>query len=193
LSFFLGTELVAVSETKLEFPYSLLNTFLGGFLHSFVSAPLTLGYSIYILAAYRKKKYQWDLIFAGFQYYFLVLSASWLTTAFAMVGFVVFIIPGMIIGLALTMVNFIIADNPDISPFEALKKSYQMMKGFKWKYFCLFFRFVGWFILGVVTVGIGFLWMAPYLSMSAVIFYENISSASTSQNPQSLESETITP
>ena len=110
-----------------------------------------------------------------------------------MVGFVVFIIPGMIIGLALTMVNFIIADNPDISPFEALKKSYQMMKGFKWKYFCLLFRFIGWFILGVVTVGIGFLWMAPYLSMSSVIFYENISRASTSQNPQSLESETITP
>ena len=122
-----------------------------------------------------------------------MLSASWLTTAFAMVGFVVFIIPGMIIGLALTMVNFIIADNPDISPFEALKKSYQMMKGFKWKYFCLFFRFVGWFILGVVTIGIGFLWVTPYLSMSAVIFYENISGASTTQNPQSLEPETITP
>jgi uncharacterized membrane protein len=185
--------LVAVSETKLEFPYSLLNSFLAGFLHSFVAAALALGLTIYILAAYRTKSYQMNLIFAGFQYYFLVLFAHWLIYAFVGVGFVVFIIPAIIISLALTMVNFIIADNPDISALEALKKSNQMMKGFKWKYCCLTFRFIGWLILGVLTLGIGLLWVTPYFLMSAAIFYENISMASTSQNPQSLEPETITP
>ena len=214
LSLLLGTELV----TKLEFPYSLLNSFLAGFLHSFINAPLTLGYSIYILSAYRKKNYQWDLIFAGFsfQYYFLVLSASWLITAFTMVGMVFFIIPGIIIPLALIMVYFIIVDNPDISPLEALKKSYQMMKGFKWKFCCLGFRFIGWLSLAalpgigllwidIISVdnsavvnflaglpaGIGLLWVIPYFLMSTVIFYENISGASKSQSPQSLELETV--
>ena len=42
LSLLLGAELVAVSETKLEFPYSLLNSFLAGFLYSFVAAALAL-------------------------------------------------------------------------------------------------------------------------------------------------------
>ena len=55
------------------------------------------------------------------------------------------------------------------------------------------FRFIGWLILGVLTLGIGLLWVTPYFLMSAAIFYENISMASTSQNPQALESETITP
>ena len=193
LSLLLGTKLVAVSETKLEFPYSLLNSFLAGFLHSFVAAALALGLTIYILAAYRTKSYQMNLIFAGFQYYFLVLFTHWLIYAFVGVGLVVFIIPAIIISLALTMVNFIIADNPDISALEALKKSNQMVKGFKWKYCCLTFRFIGWLILGVLTLGIGLLWVTPYFLMSAAIFYENISMASTSQNPQALESETITP
>ncbi len=191
LSLLLGTEL----GVKLEFPYSSLNSFLSGFLHSFVSAPLILGYNgIYILTAYRKKHYQLDLIFVGFsfQYYFLVLSAYWITTAFTVVGFVFLIIPGIIISFSLAMVNFIIVDDPDILPFEALKKSYQMMKGFKWKFCCLGLRFIGWSILGILTIGIGFLWISPYYSMSAAIFYENISGASRSQIPQSLKPETVT-
>ena len=190
LSLLLDTEL----GVKLEFPYSLLNDFLSGFLHSFVSAPLILGYKgIYMLTAYRKKRYQLDLIFAGFsfQYYFLVLSAYWITTAFTVVGFVCLIIPGIIIFFSLEMVNFIIVDDRDISPFEALKKSYQMMKGFKWKFCCLGLRFIGWFILGIVTIGIGFLWISPYYLMSVAIFYENISGASKSQSPQSLEPEAV--
>ena len=56
LSFFLGTELVAVSETKLEFPYSLLNTFLEGFLHSFVSAPHLLWGTVFIFLLRTGKK-----------------------------------------------------------------------------------------------------------------------------------------
>ena len=98
---------------------------------------------------------------------------------------------GIIIFFSLEMVNFIIVDDRDISPFEALKKSYQMMKGFKWKFCCLGLRFIGWFILGIVTIGIGFLWISPYYLMSAAIFYENISGASKSQSPQSLEPEAV--
>lgn len=46
-------------------------------------------------------------------------------------------------------------------------------------------------ILGIVTIGIGFLWISPYYLMSAAIFYENISGASKSQSPQSLEPEAV--
>jgi uncharacterized membrane protein len=48
------------------------------------------------------------------------------------------------------------------------------MFGNKWKYFCLICRFIGWFLLGVVTLGVGFLWIMPYMMASLSRFYLDI-------------------
>ncbi|AHA70483.1 Integral membrane protein [Bacillus thuringiensis YBT-1518] len=36
-------------------------------------------------------------------------------------------------------------------------------------------RFLGWFILSILTIGIGFLWLAPYFYATSAAFYEEIS------------------
>jgi uncharacterized membrane protein len=48
------------------------------------------------------------------------------------------------------------------------------MKGNKWKYFCLQWRFFGWALLCVLTLGIGFLWLQPYMMTSSARFYEDL-------------------
>jgi len=65
-------------------------------------------------------------------------------------------------------------DNPDIKPLEAIKKSQIMMKGYKWKLFILHLSFIGWGLLCILTAGIGFLWLYPYVGLSEGNFYENL-------------------
>jgi uncharacterized membrane protein len=61
-----------------------------------------------------------------------------------------------------------------MKPNQALKESCRMMKGYKWKLFCLGISFIGWLLLGVLTLGIGYLWIFPYMYMSFANFYENL-------------------
>lgn len=84
------------------------------------------------------------------------------------------IIPGIIAAYGYSLIFFILADEPSIGISEALKKSKAMMRGYKWKYFCLSFRFFGWVILSILSCGIGFLWLAPYMQVSFAKFYEDL-------------------
>ncbi|MDQ0149193.1 DUF975 family protein [Eubacterium multiforme] len=55
--------------------------------------------------------------------------------------------------------------------FECLGRSARMMKGNKFKLFKLMLSFIGWFILSIITLGIGLLWVMPYYSLSLTNFY----------------------
>jgi uncharacterized membrane protein len=72
------------------------------------------------------------------------------------------------------MTFFIIAEDDSIGPLDAIRKSKQMMYGFKWKLFCLYMRFLGWAILCILSLGIGFLWFVPYISISLAKFYDDL-------------------
>ena len=72
------------------------------------------------------------------------------------------------------MTFFLIAENESIGPLEAIKKSKEMMRGNKWKYFCLWLRFFGWGLLCILTLGIGILWLAPYIIVSLAQFYDDL-------------------
>ena len=54
---------------------------------------------------------------------------------------------------------------------EAIDKSKEMMDGYKMQYFFLGLRFFGWALLCVLTLGIGLLWLIPYVRISYAKFY----------------------
>ena len=47
-----------------------------------------------------------------------------------------------------------------------------MMRGNKWKFFCLNLSFIGWAFLCVFTFGIGLLWLMPYMENAFIAFYD---------------------
>ena len=57
---------------------------------------------------------------------------------------------------------------------EAIELSMAMMDGFKWRLFCLQLSFIGWAFLCVLTFGIGYLWLIPYMQTSTAAFYEDV-------------------
>ncbi|MCI5829687.1 MAG: DUF975 family protein [Treponema sp.] len=81
---------------------------------------------------------------------------------FTLLWSLLLIVPGIIKYYSYSMTFFILAENPKIPVTKAIKMSRLMMKGYKGKVFLLDLSFLGWFLLGIITLGIGFLWIAPY-------------------------------
>ncbi|HEX2965583.1 MAG TPA: DUF975 family protein, partial [Syntrophorhabdaceae bacterium] len=57
---------------------------------------------------------------------------------------------------------------------DAIRKSKELMDGHKMKLFKLLLSFLGWALLCILTLGIGFLWLAPYVMLSLTTFYEDL-------------------
>ena len=91
-----------------------------------------------------------------------------------LVGTIFFIIPGIIATYQYAMVNYIIAENPGISAREALEMSKEMMRGNKFRFFCLGLSFFGWALVVVLTCGIAAIWVGPYMQASFAAFYRDI-------------------
>ncbi|PFN07355.1 DUF975 family protein [Bacillus cereus] len=86
-----------------------------------------------------------------------------------------FIIPGIVKLFSYTMTFFILNDHPEFSMNRAITESRRIMKGHKREYFLICLSFIGWFILSIVTFGIGFLWLIPYFYTTKAAFYEKVS------------------
>ena len=63
-------------------------------------------------------------------------------------------------------------DNPDMSGADAVEESQRLMTGKRASLFCLELSFIGWAILSVATMGIGFLWLVPYVQFANIAFYK---------------------
>ena len=82
-----------------------------------------------------------------------------------------FVIPGIIKSFEYAIIPYILADDAEISSKDAFKKAKQMMKGNKWRLFKLEFSFIGWFVLCVLTLGMGTFLLVPYIDAATAEFY----------------------
>ena len=139
-----------------------------------ISGPLTVGYYKMFLSLIRGQEVRFGQLFEGFNSFLNALGAYLLMLIFIILWSLLLIVPGIIAAFSYSLTYFIIADNPDIDAFAALKKSKAMMLGHKWKLFYLTCRFIWWFLLGIITLGIGFLWIGPYMLASFSLFYQDL-------------------
>lgn len=139
-----------------------------------IGGPLQLGISIFSLKLARNKKADLEQLFDGFKDFVNSLLAYLLVIAFVLLWSLLLLIPGLIAALAYSQTFFILADNKGMTGGDAIRKSKALMNGHKWRLFCLHFRFIGWFLLSLLTLGIGFLWLAPYYNVTLAHFYDDL-------------------
>lgn len=140
-----------------------------------IGGPMLIGLAIFSLTIARNQDAKLEQIFAGFKKNFgTALVAYLLKAIFVFLWTLLLIIPGIIAAISYSQVFYILAEDDSISGMDALKKSKEMMCGYKWKYFCLRLRFIGWFLLCIWSLGIGFLWLNPYITVSCANFYDDI-------------------
>lgn len=81
------------------------------------------------------------------------------------------VIPGIIKAYAYRMVPYILADNPNLGADNAITLSRQMMDGSKFNLFILELSFIGWYLLGLLALGLGMLFVNPYYNATEAQLY----------------------
>lgn len=84
------------------------------------------------------------------------------------------VVPGIIKSFEYAIIPYILADDAEITSREAFRKAKEMMMGNKWRLFKLNFSFFGWFVLCVVTCGVGTPFLLPYVSAANAEFYADL-------------------
>ena len=128
----------------------------------------------YFLNISRGKDVNWKDVFAKKDMFVAFVILSLLAGLIICVGTILLIIPGIIAGLALSMIYYIKLDNPDMGYVDCLKKSNELMKGHKWEYFVLNLSFIGWALLVPLTLGLLSFWLAPYMAVTECNFYNKL-------------------
>lgn len=141
----------------------------------FVAAPVNVGKFGYFLEN-RKGAGELSLLFGAFKkgkYLDIVKSMAW-RFLFTFLWTLLFIIPGIVKAYSYSMVPYILCDNPNIGYGRALKLSMEMTRGYKFKIFVLQLSFLGWYLLGVLCLFVGVLFVTPYFEATLAEAYVTI-------------------
>lgn len=149
----------------------------GGLLSFIISGPIMVGLAGFYLTISRKEEPVFSQIFAGFRKFWVSVGAYFFQCVFVLLWMLLLIVPGILAALSYAMTYYIISESESIGPLQAISQSKEMMQGNRWKFFCLGFRFLGWAILCLLTLGIGFLWLFPYMQVSFARFYDDLKPA----------------
>lgn len=148
--------------------------FVGGLATLLLSGALFLGFSIMALNVARGQQVQFVQMFDGFKNYGSALALSLLIYIFTFLWSLLLVFPGIIMSYAYSMSYYILADDPRLGANEARKRSIALMRGHKWRLFCLDFSFIGWWLLCILTLGILSFWVVPYHQTARAAFYRNL-------------------
>ena len=142
---------------------------------SLLALPLSWGLTVSLLRNHREESVDLENLFDGFRggRYTRVFCALFLVNLFTILWTLLLIIPGIMKAFSYALTPYILLDEPELTARQAITRSCEIMQGRRWKLFCLSLSFIGWGILSLLTFGIGFLWLAPYMNASIAAFYED--------------------
>ena len=150
--------------------------FVGSIAALLVTVPLSFGFILTFLGFMRNQNRD-EMVgqpFKVFNEYGRYLGGSLLVSIFTILWALLLIIPGIIKAYAYAMTPYIMKDQPELSAVDCIDRSMSMMNGYKWKLFLLDLSFIGWALLCILTLGIGMLWLNPYVYCSRAQFYEEL-------------------
>ena len=113
-----------------------------------------------------------DTIKEGFKNYGHTFVVLFLRDLYLGLWLLLFIVPGLIKIYSYRMVPYILAEHPELSAGEVITRSRRMMDGQKWAAFKLDLSFLGWILLGILTLGlVQIFWTKPYMESAQAALY----------------------
>jgi uncharacterized membrane protein len=147
---------------------------IGSLVGILISGPLSLALASYYLAISRDGEPALSLLLKGIDLFPQALGTCLLQLLLIFLWSLLLIVPGIMAAYSYSMTFFILADEETLTATQALRRSKAMMHGKRWQLFCLSCRFIGWILLCILTLGIGLLWLIPYMGVSSARFYEQL-------------------
>ena len=179
LPFLLATLLISVTQSVDLYTYGYEDHGLSyvitiGSIALFIQGPISIGLATYSLSIVNEKEYSYTQIVLGFKYFSKALFLYLMLGISFLIGFILLIIPGVIVALMFSQIFYIMAEDPQTGVIDAFKKSASLMKNKKLQLFGLGMRYFGLYILGIFTLGIWWLWLTPQMYVSLAIFYKEL-------------------
>ncbi len=132
-----------------------------------------MGLLFILLAVYDKKQIgykDWLTPAASFWSYLAVIVLS----AIAIIGgLILFIIPGIIASMGLMFAPYLVVEK-GMGPIMAIKKSWEMSKGYRWQLFLFTLVLILLNIVGAMALVIGLIVTIPVSSFAAIHVYRQI-------------------
>lgn len=136
--------------------------------------PLIWGMTVFFLGIARGEEMTVGRVFDGFKDFGRIFTTMFLYFLYIILWGMLLVIPGVIKGYSYAMTPYILKDNPEMKNNEAIEKSMEMMNGHKMDLFLLDLSLIGWAILCLFTLGIGFLFLSSYQDTAHAHFYEDL-------------------
>ncbi len=141
----------------------------------FLGGMATLGTCKFVLnLAFGNNEEKFNDLFAGVNIYFKTLGLWVLINLSVSIATLFLIIPGIIVALMFSQAFFILCEDNSKSIIECLKQSVLIVRGYKIRLLLLELSFIGWWIMSILTLGIGLLWVYPYKQVARANFYLDI-------------------
>ena len=112
----------------------------------------------------------------GFDDFWSAFKVNFLVGLFTFLWSLLFVIPGIIKSYSYSMSMYILAENQGKAALECINESKLMTNGYKMDLFVLSLSFIGWALLGVITFGIAFIWVIPYINATYANAYNSLKS-----------------
>jgi len=103
------------------------------------------------------------------------LGAEILAVIIIFVGFLLLVVPGIIASLGLFFVLFVVIDR-GAGPINALKESWRITKGNKWRLFLFALALIGLNLLGLLLLLVGILFTVPVTWLAVTHAYRTLAS-----------------
>lgn len=161
--------LIMIGISSIITVYTILVFIIGG--------AIEMGQITFFTGLVERRRVAVSDLFSQFHLFGKALGLRIVTTFFVSLWSMLFVIPGIVAAFRYAMAPYIMAENPDVGIMEAIDLSKEMMRGNKGRLFWLMLSFIGWIWLGVITGGIGLLWVMPYEEAAIAAFYLDISRA----------------
>lgn len=149
-----------------------------------ITGPFSLGLAYFALSIVRKQATEITLIFEGFKHFVKAFVAYLLIIVLVVVGLILLIVPGIIVALMISQTYYILADDEQIGVVDAMKKSREMMDGYKMKYFGLILIFIGLVLLSAFTLFLGLIILIPVMQITFAKFYLELKGGDASVEEQ---------
>jgi len=144
-------------------------------LHFTIGGAVTLGYVKFNLNLVDNKPASFAQLFSEFHRLGAGFFMQLLRGVYIFLWSLLFVIPGIYAAYGYAMTPYILLENPEMTANEAITKSKELMHGNRFRLFCLEISFIGWALLAAFfTLGIGGLWLKPYMETSFAAFYREI-------------------
>ena len=167
-----GLETLAENWANLPDPgLAMWQVSLAVLLIGFLWAMLSYGFSSLALRAVKKEELPELEIFSAYRNFGRWAIFYLLYTIKVLLWSMLFIVPGIIAMLNYSQAVYLLIEDEDLRPNEALKKSTLLMRGRQFEFFIIWLSFIGFHLLAAFSWGISTLYSTPYIRMTYAGYY----------------------